>query len=215
VLSRRASLADPLLLTGIGGYLHFGQRYITNLLVLVGYPSFHSADIANRFMLNFHLICVSTAGIPSTFNFRKEGQPGLGEIDFIVASIKTDKGMLKHFISTPLYTLDGNNGLRKLRTMGPDREVEVLLAEGTDYATDISAKSDTFAGNAAEIDSYFDLNWGITWEGFDPASEGNIYAIKWTDTSIEWYAGSKDNVPLRITLKKVPPGETFPKGPLP
>lgn len=158
---------------------------------------------------------MSTAGIPSTFNFRKEGQPGFGELDFIVASVETGKDKAKHFISTPLWTPNGKGGLRKLRTLDPGREVEVNLAVGTLYATNTSAKTDNFDGNAAEAASYFDQNWGITWKGFEPAKAENTYAVKWLDTSIDWYAGSKNDVPLRITLKKTTSDETFPTGPLP
>lgn len=158
----------------------------------------------------------STAGIPSTFNFRKDGRPDLGEIDLIVASIETEKGNLKHFLSTPLWTTDENNTLRKLKTVNPGQEVSIELAADTSFATNISAKSDTFVGDVAQAASYFDVNWGITWKGFNPTSDKNKYGIKWLSDSIQIYAGNTEEpMPLRLTVKRTTNADVFPKGPFP
>jgi hypothetical protein len=172
------------------------------------------------------------AGIPSTFNFRK-GQPKkkipsffeplhpigtLAEIELIVASVKTDEGV-KHFMSTPVYTSDAKGIIRRLRTLGSDAEVKVELAAGTTYATNISAHSKTFAGSGdkAEEESYFDQNWGITWEGFDPTKETSRYGIKWLPERIQFFAADHGQpMPLRLTINKATKAlGVFPKGPLP
>ena len=140
----------------------------------------------------------------------------MGEMDFVVASVKTDESSLKHFVSTPIWTPDGNGGLRKLTTLGLDPEVKIELAGGTTYATNISGQSKTFAGSGdkAEQASYFDQNWAITWDGFDPTKVVNRYGVAWHSDKIEWYAGNNlTAMPLRITLSTTK--NIFPKGPLP
>lgn len=136
------------------------------------------------------------------------------EINFIIATIETDNGKLKNFVSTPLWMPAEDGSLRKLKTMGSDKEVEVVLAEGTHIATDISKRKDDFVGQQSE--ATFDQNWGITWKDFQPAKGYHTYATKWLPDKIEWYAGEKNKASLRITLnKKTTDDKSFPKGPFP
>lgn len=156
-----------------------------------------------------------TAGIPSTFNFRRESDKdwqgitliGRKEIDLIIATIQADSGKLKSFMSIPLWVPAGDGTLRKLKTMGTDKELEVVLSEGTEFATDISKTNDDFVGDNAE--AAFDENWAITWKDFKPYDDYHTYAMKWLSDSIEWYAGQKDMAALRITLNKKTDGDSL------
>lgn len=156
-----------------------------------------------------------TAGIPSTFNFRRDSVPGWKEIDFIIATIETDSGAFKSFISTPLWLATDDGTLRKAKTIGELREVDVILAEGTEFATDISKHNDNFVGINPE--AAFDQTWAMTWKDFQPFKDYHTYAMSWHPNTIAWYAGEKNKASLRVTLnQKVNDDKIFPtKGPFP
>lgn len=151
------------------------------------------------------------AGIPTTFNFRRDGDLGWKELDFIIASRQDGAATFQNFISVPIYMFTGQNTPhRKPTVCGASREVEPVLGEGAYFVGQSQNPCSTVAN--------FQENWAVSWDGFDPASKFHTYAVEWLPGAISWYVGAGDAAATRkITLKKNPVMmyDFFPKGPLP
>lgn len=102
-----------------------------------------------------------------------------------------------------------------MRTLDPDREVEIVLAEGTHYETNSTGTLASLDG--VDTEAVFQENWAITWDAFQPATAYHTYALAWRPDSIEWWAGEKDKAQKRITInKRTSEDDIFPeKGPFP
>lgn len=57
---------------------------------------------------------------------------------------------------------------------------------------------------------------GVTWDGFNPTTDENVYGLKLFDNKAEWYGGNnKAALPLKITMHYTTTEDIYPKGPLP
>lgn len=150
-------------------------------------------------------------------NFTEAGATGKAEVHFMAVSLETQKGPLKHYLSIPHFAPRDESGLRNLTTGGDNAEVRIELAGGTTYATDTS-DSENFDVDGEEGAKLvgFQQNWGITWAGFDPTSEENVYGFKLLKGSTEWYAGNQwTDMPLRMKVHETTKNDIYPRGPLP
>lgn len=135
--------------------------------------------------------------------------------------------VLSHYMSVPLwqpvkdsplgfhtlYPLDESQQLGQTKR---SQEIRVELAKGTKYADN----SFVVWGIHNESDPYtaisFDYNRGVTWDGFNPTTDENVYGLKLFDNKAEWYGGNnKAALPLRITMHYTTTEDIYPKGPLP
>lgn len=99
---------------------------------------------------------------------------------------------------------------RKLEACGTSREVTPVLGEGVYFADQ--------AQDACSPSANFQVNWAVSWDEYDPASQFHTYGVEWLPGTISWYVGAGDATPTRkITLAKNPVMmyDFFPKGPFP
>lgn len=200
-----------------GGDRLFPRWSISFPLGLVSQTSSCPSRITRPASANTDLLNSLTAGIPSTFNFRRDSTPGWKEIDFIIASRQAEPDKLSHFISAPLFVpSDGATGpLRTLRLFGDDPEIDFELGPDTRMETNSTGKVMSF--DPLTVNNIFQENWALTWDGFDPTAKDSTYAINWLPDRIDWYAGRGMKPPLRVSYKmKEKHKDVFPtKGPFP